>query len=530
DDGPTIDATVTDGDAVTLTTQDADTVGGTDTDVSTADFGGAFSVASSDYGADGAGSIAWDYGLSVVSSASGLTSDGVAIELSMNGDVVEGRANGTLVFTLEVNDTTGVVTLTQYEEIDHDLPGASSNYDTQLEVLGTGLVELTGTATITDGDGDTAEETVVLDLGGNVRFADDGPAIDASVTDGDAVTLTTFDAQTFGGISVDTSTADFGGAFSVASSDYGADGPGTVAWDFSLIIDNATSGLTRDGVPIELTMSGNVVEGRANGVLVFTVAVDASSGEVTLTQYEEIDHDLPGASSNYDSQLEALADGVLSLSGTATITDGDGDTAEETVVLDLGGNIRFADDGPAIDASVTDGDTVTLTTQDGETEGADFDADVSTANFGGAFSVASFDYGADGPGSIAWEFSLSIVGSSGVDSGLTQNGVAIYLYDVAGEIIGSTQTPGGGVIDGTNIVFSLDVDASTGEVTLVQYQEIDHSLPGDSSNYDAQLEVLGTGLVNLTGTATITDGDGDTAEETVVLDLGGNIRFADDGP
>ncbi|QZD91827.1 VCBS domain-containing protein [Qipengyuania xiapuensis] len=530
DDGPTIDASVTDGDTVTLTTQDADTVGGTDTDVSTADFGGAFAVDSSDYGADGAGSIAWDYGLSVVSSASGLTSDGVAIELSMNGDVVEGRANGVLVFTLEVNDTTGVVTLTQYEEIDHDLPGDSSNYDTQLEVLGTGLVELTGTATITDGDGDTAEETVVLDLGGNVRFADDGPAIDATVTDGDAVTLTTFDADTVGGTGVDTSTADFGGAFSVASSDFGADGAGSIAWDYSLVIDNATSGLTSDGVAVTLSMNGDVVEGRANGTLVFTVAIDDTTGVVTLTQYEEIDHDLPGSDSNYDSQLEALADGVLSISGTATITDGDGDTAEETVLLDLGGNIRFADDGPSIDASVTDGDTVTLTTQDGETEGADFDADVSTANFGGAFSVASFDYGADGAGSVAWEFSLSIVGSSGVDSGLTQNGVAIYLYDVAGEIIGSTQTPGGGVIDGTNIVFSLDVDASTGEVTLVQYQEIDHSLPGDSSNYDAQLEVLGTGLVNLTGTATITDGDGDTAEETVVLDLGGNVRFADDGP
>ncbi|MBY6219358.1 DUF5801 repeats-in-toxin domain-containing protein, partial [Qipengyuania aquimaris] len=341
-----IDASVTDGDAVTLTTQDADTDPGTSVDTSSADFGGAFAVDSFDYGADGAGSIAWDYGLSVVSAASGLTSDGVAIELAMNGDVVEGRAGGVLVFTLEVDDTTGVVTLTQYEEIDHDLPGDNSNYDAQLEVLGTGLVELTGTATITDGDGDTAEETLVLDLGGNVRFADDGPAIDAAVTDGDTVTLTTFDAETDPGTSTDTSIADFGGAFTVDSFDYGADGAGSIAWDYSLVIDNATSGLSSDGVAIDLTMNGDVVEGRAGGVLVFTVAIDDTTGVVTLTQYEEIDHDLPGDSSSHDSQLEALANGVLSISGTATITDGDGDTAEETVLLDLGGNIRFADDGP----------------------------------------------------------------------------------------------------------------------------------------------------------------------------------------
>ncbi|QZD94417.1 DUF5801 repeats-in-toxin domain-containing protein [Qipengyuania gelatinilytica] len=517
DDVPSIDASVVDGDAVTLTTQDADTVGGTDTDVSVADFGGAFSIDSSEYGADGAGSIAWTYSLNVENAVSGLTSDGVAIELSMNGDVVEGRAGGVLVFTLEVNDATGVVTLTQYEEIDHALPGDSSNYDAQLAVLGDGLVTLSGTATIVDGDGDIADETVVLDLGGNVRFADDGPAIDATVTDGDAVTLTTFDAETVGGTSVDVSVADFGGAFSVASSDYGADGAGSIAWDYSLVIDNATSGLTSDGVPVELTMNGDVVEGRANGVLVFTVAIDDTTGVVTLTQYEEIDHDLPGSDSNYDSQLEALANGVLSISGTATITDGDGDTAEETVLLDLGGNIRFADDGPSIDASVTDGDAVTLTTQDADTVGG-IDTDVSTADFGGAFAVDSFNFGADGAGSIAWDYGLSVVSSA---SGLTSDGVAIEL-SMNGDVVE-------GRANGT-LVFTLEVNDTTGVVTLTQYEEIDHDLPGSDSNYDAQLEVLGSGLVNLTGTATITDGDGDTAEETVVLDLGGNVRFADDGP
>jgi Ca2+-binding RTX toxin-like protein len=39
-------------------------------------------------------------------------------------------------------------------------------------------VTLTASATITDFDGDTAAGSQVVDLGGNVRFADDGPAID----------------------------------------------------------------------------------------------------------------------------------------------------------------------------------------------------------------------------------------------------------------------------------------------------------------------------------------------------------------
>ncbi|WP_160727809.1 beta strand repeat-containing protein [Qipengyuania vulgaris] len=518
DDGPAIDASVVDGNAVTLTTQDAETIGaGSDTAVSTANFGGAFTVASSAYGADGAGSIAWDFSLAIDNAASGLTSDGVPVTLSLNGDVVEGRANGTLVFTVSVDDSTGEVTLTQFEEIDHDLPGSDDNYDSQLEALGDGVLSLSGTATITDGDGDTAEETVVLDLGGNIQFADDGPSIDAAVVDGDAVTLTTQDADTVGGTDTDVSIANFGGAFSIAASSYGADGAGSIVWDFSLTVDQAASNLSSDGVPVTLSLNGDVVEGRANGTLVFTLEVNETTGAVTLTQYEEIDHDLPGADGNYDSQLQALGNGLVTLSGTATITDGDGDTAEETVTLDLGGNVRFADDGPSIDAAVVDGDAVTLTTQDADTVGG-ADTDTSIADFGGAFSVASSDYGADGAGSIAWAYSLVIDNPT---SGLTSGGVPVTL------------TMNGDVVEGRangTLVFTAAVNGTTGVVTLTQYEVIDHDLPGDTTGFDSQLETLADGVLSLSGTATITDGDGDTAEETVVLDLGGNIRFADDGP
>ncbi|WP_168187707.1 DUF5801 repeats-in-toxin domain-containing protein, partial [Pseudomonas sp. HMSC75E02] len=74
-------------------------------------------------------------------------------------------------------DGSGNVTLTQYAEIDHALPGATSNYATQQTSLGTGLVSLQASATITDYDGDKASSTASLDLGNKVAFDDDGPSI-----------------------------------------------------------------------------------------------------------------------------------------------------------------------------------------------------------------------------------------------------------------------------------------------------------------------------------------------------------------
>ena len=73
----------------------------------------------------------------------------------------------------------------------------------------------------------------------------------------------------------------------------------------------------------------------------------------------------------------------MSLTASATITDGDGDTATDSAIIDLGGNIRFADDGPSIDVTATNEAGVVLTTQDAETDGVPTaqDTAVSAANF-----------------------------------------------------------------------------------------------------------------------------------------------------
>jgi hypothetical protein len=144
---------------------------------------------------------------------------------------------------------------------------------------------------------------------------------------------------------------------------------------------------------------------------------------------------------------------------------------------------------------------------------------------------STWNAGSDGLGNLtAMSYALGLF--YGVkDSGLDSNGANVNLYKIGSAIFGSTANSGGGVDTATNsnVVFKLEVDGD-GDVTLTQYQEIDHKAPGAGSDYSDQLAVLGNNLVKLTAEQTITDGDGDTDTDGAYIDLGGNIRFADDGP
>ncbi|MFA6220559.1 MAG: DUF5801 repeats-in-toxin domain-containing protein, partial [Erythrobacter sp.] len=383
-----------------------------------ADFSGLFTP---DYNADGPGSVS-GYTLGVAAGSTGLvdTLSGEAVVLSLEGGAVVGRTEtgGEVVFVLTV-DASGIVTLDQQRAVvhadttDHDDPAGLADPD---------LITLS--ATVTDGDGDTA--TATASLGGALSLRDDGPAIDASAVDGDAIVLTTQDADTIGAASdTDTTTADFGASFSIADSSFGADGAGGIAWSYAFVLDGPDSGLTSNGVGVTLAFEGADIVGSANGTEVFRLSVDPATGVVTLTQYQEIDHALPGESSApYDDQLAVLADGALSLQGTATITDGDGDQASETVSLDLGGNIRFADDGPTV---TTRGESSPLVVDD-TTLSVDADTDYSDRFV--------FDFGADGAASGGGEsYALGVgAGSSGLTDTLT--GEAVVLTLEGGQVVG----------------------------------------------------------------------------------------------
>jgi VCBS repeat-containing protein len=143
-----------------------------------------------------------------------------------------------------------------------------------------------------------------------------------------------------------------------------------------------------------------------------------------------------------------------------------------------------------------------------------------TTDFSGNFD---FNFGADGPEGEGVNYALSLGGES-IESGIFalgedgQPGEQIMLsLDESGTIIGTTE--------GSSPYFSISVDAETGKVTFVQYQNVFHS---DATNHDDAVSIhLLEGSILLTATAT--DGDGDTASAS--LDLSSGIfAIEDDGP
>ncbi|EJM65364.1 hypothetical protein PMI30_03299, partial [Pseudomonas sp. GM50] len=280
---------------------------------------------SSAFGADGAGTQT--YALGMTAGASGLTdtATGEAVNLSLNGAVVEGRTATTnlLVFTLSVA-ANGDVTLDQLRAVVH--PDAT-NPDDATSLSSDNLVTLT--ATITDKDGDSAQAT--LNIGQNLVFEDDGPSIHTTGTEPiltvDETVLATDATQSF--------TANFSSAF-------GADGAGTLT--YALGVTAGASGLTdtATGEAVNLSLNGTVVQGRTatTNLLVFTVSV-AANGDVTLDQLRAVVH--PDAT-NPDDATTLSADNLVRL--TATKTDKDGDSAQAT--LNIGKNLVFEDDGPSL--------------------------------------------------------------------------------------------------------------------------------------------------------------------------------------
>ncbi|MDR6834905.1 MULTISPECIES: DUF5801 repeats-in-toxin domain-containing protein [unclassified Sphingopyxis] len=435
-----------------------------------------------------------------VTTATGLVdvATGSKIILQAIGNVVEGRLQDSpsiVAFRLTVA-ADGQATLDQLRALRH--PDATNPDDPV--TLSPTIIRLI--ATVTDGDGDQASALVAI--GNTLVFKDDGPSIDAINADGNTITLTTQDADTRGS-AFDVATADLSSAFSTSLVNFGADGPagaGTVTWTYSLALGSAaaTSALTSNGVPVTLALVSGEIVGSAAGTPIFSIAVNPATGVVTLTQFAEIDHPLPGSSSNYAAQLVSLAANLVELRGTATIVDRDGDSISDTVAVDLGGNIRFADDGP----SITAGGTASPLTVDE----SDF-ATNATVNLSGLFT-ATTDFGADGPGTVAYELGIT-AGPIGLIDSLT--GEAVILSIEGGVIFGRTSA---------HEVFRISV-APGGLVTFDQSRAILHT---PDSGPDQTKFLSGSNLITLTAIAT--DGDGDTARTTA--DITGQFAIRDDAP
>ncbi|TIF35968.1 hypothetical protein DI013_14870, partial [Legionella pneumophila] len=486
--------------------------------------------------ADVAASFAFNSNLSALPS---LKSGGIDLSYELSADKrtltlreSSTQGPGAEVMKLELT-ADGQLTQTLMNSIDH--PTADSNDDEWMRLDLSPLIDVTFTR-ISDG---TILESRTLPANAVVAgVQDDVPIARAQLTNNEILLDETIgmkvgDADAANDDFNPTTTVDpFNNIYGIpiglvqnaklidtSSSEMGADAKNATMTHL-LKITNAVSGLqTTDGTPINLFLESNGdITGRAGDVgapAVFAIRMNPNTGAITVAQYGSIKQ---FDTSSYDEAVDLTG----RISAVVTAKDSDGDVSN--VEIPIGQLIIFEDDGPSVTMTVSDNNVITLNTQDAETIGAAGDSD--SASFAAAFAVTP-NYGADGAGTTVTTYALS-VSAQGVDSGLDNNGNNIYLYNIAGSVVGSTSATQAGITTG-NTIFSLGVNSSSGVVTLTQHQEVDHGLPGASSNYAAQEAILNTGLVFLNATAVTTDGDGDTATASASLDLGGNVKFDDDG-
>src|SRR5688572_7421806 len=518
--------------------RDIDTVIGAATDDASKLFSFGFGA---DGGAAGGGV---EFALKILDANTGLvdTLTQQPITLHVDGDVIEGRnVDGDVVFALTVDDD-GNLSMAQYRAVDHgDEEDEGGAFD---EVLTLDAGKLAVTLTVTDADGDSV--TAERDLGGAIGFEDDGPTADLTIKNGATLVLDesvgadagdpnaddeedSLDAKDIGFASI------LGKDLFTATGVFGSDGEGTKDITLELKSGNGTdSGLidTQFGDPILLYGDGSgLVQGKnSNGDVVFTVSVN-SDGDVEVHQYLAVEHN-DSKDPDESSSPELLDPGVLLLQVTAE--DGDGDVASDTI--DLGSIIKFEDDGPTTDLVLKEGVKLVLDESVGADAGdpnADDEEDsaldlkdiATTEILGSALFTETTEFGSDGEAAVNSKlFELALNPGNGVDSGLddTQSGEDVLLYDLGGGVI-QGRTEGG-----NEIVFTITVNTSNGNIDIHQYRAVVHDDPADPDESDGSIlpETIDAGVLELK--LTVTDGDGDKASDTI--DLGPIINFEDDGP
>ncbi len=443
------------------------------------------------------------------------------------------------VFVLQVDPSTGTVTLVQLHQINHSNTDSHDETSPSLTIDGQPVVYRA-----TDYDGDHVDGPLT------VQVQDDGPTVTVTPPQETNQALAVDETRRDGGDGVPSATVNFSGNFGNGSVDYGTDGAhqgpnGADGIGYSLTLNGTgvASGLyaidptdTTDsvndgygqGAQILLYNINGEIHGRtsADGDDYFTITIDGA-GNVTLSQQQNLWHPDAGTGSfaHDDVQVLNLAAGTLNV--VQTVTDADGDHAEGAFDISKG-FFRFEDDGPvaAVNGEI---DVPSLTLDESPVSPNGDGVKSVSADFGANFNSGALDYGTDGPGKVAYTLDLSAAGiSSGlyaldasdvedVNDGIGQ-GDPILLYNIDGVIHGRTSADG-------DDYFTISVDGD-GKVTFAQQQNIWH---GDTGSDDDTQYLVTDEASDLKITQTITDADEDTS--SVSIDLGDDIfSIQDDGP
>ena len=340
---------------------------------------------------------------------------------------------------------------------------ADGSYDFQLNAPlahlatanGTGVEEdatLSFAYTAIDGDGDATTGSL------KILVNDDAP-----VTTGSVTAATVLNDDSFGG--------NIGGTDDVANATIatgvagdlfhaGADGFGSVALDsfgaFSAVRVDANGvghieAVHVSGSPVVSGGATTWTFASANIATVATLTINAD-GSYTFTAFAPLSHLATASATGIEENLP--------LSFNYTVTDGDGDTAQGTL------NVDVNDDTPVANATVLTGSVYESEAANGTHfgNGDDSNSDGNTNDSiltGNLSSLVSF--GADGVGA----YTVEMTNLSPSLTSLTSGGTAL-AFSVSGNTLIATAGAGGPVI------FTFAVDATTGEYTFTQVGPLDH--------------------------------------------------------
>ncbi|TWB11628.1 T1SS-143 domain-containing protein [Rhizobium sp. ERR 1071] len=424
---------------------------------------------------------------------SGLTSGGVAVVVTQNGQTVTGVANGVTVFTLVFNASTGEYTFTQLAALDHPR-GANSASD---------VLELQFRYTVSDTSGHTVSAVASVDITDSVPVAAVGTAgsvTEAALASGNAV------------LTHDTGAATATGSLNIS---WGADSANTDKGglgDRSVAFTNATVAATGEDNGV-LTSHGLAVHTviLANGTLVgYTGEVAPTATSASNVVFYATVSDTDNGHYNFtlvQSLDDAKGSNAITLTFGYTATDSDGDTATNSFT------VTVADDKPV--ASTGDVGSVTEAALAAGNAALTHDTGAATAtgslNISWGADNANTDKGGAGDRSVA--FANATVAATGEDNGvLTSHGLAVHTVILAnGTLVGYTGEVAPTATSASNVVFYATVsDTDNGHYNFTLVQSLD--------------DAKGSNAITLTFGYTATDSDGDTATNSFT------ITVADDKP
>lgn len=203
-----------------------------------------------DFGQDGAGEISPlnTGGFQALFQMGGtpqtLTSNGVAVAVTVVGNSYVGTANGETIFTLEINPQTGEYTYTQYGTVDH--PDGTNHDD---------VIWLKFDVQITDGDGDTDVATIGIDV------RDDGPC-----ANDDSIEFDSDAGQATGNV--------------ITNDDLSQDAPNTVT---KIAFEGNEVDVPQDGTSVTINGDNGSLEIFANGDYIYTPNGGGTGAGTTAT-------------------------------------------------------------------------------------------------------------------------------------------------------------------------------------------------------------------------------------------------------